>query len=289
MKKLKIGLALGGGGARGFAHLGAIKCFEENNIKFDYIAGTSVGSLVGSLYASGLNYDELYNIASKLTLKDIKKNKIFFMPDDTDGIENIIINNSPVQNIEQLKIPTSIIAVDLISGNEVDITKGNLSKAVAGSCCVPSIFNPVEFEGMHLLDGGLSNNIPSDICRKHNCDIVIAIDVNPTRGQGTDSLKLFDVLAASLRIMMKSNSVKGEMYADTFIAPNLKNFSSMSNDGFEEMIEIGYNATKEKIEEILQLINPNKSNVLDKFKNVFKKKSKKEIDRQNYEKNHNRE
>ncbi|MBQ7307060.1 MAG: patatin-like phospholipase family protein [Clostridia bacterium] len=288
MKKLKIGLALGGGGARGFAHLGAIKCFEENGIKFDYISGTSVGSLVGALYASGLNYQELYNIASKLTIKDIKKNKIFFMPDDTDGIEAIIEKNCPVQRVEELQTPTSIVAVDLISGNEVDITSGNLAKAVAGSCCVPSVFNPVIFEDMHLADGGLSNNIPSDICKKHNCDIVIAIDVNPTRGQGTESLKLFDVLAASLRIMMKSNSVKGEMYADCFIAPNLKKFSSMSNEGFEEMIQIGYNTTKEKIDEIKALINPYQPKLLDKVKNIFGKKSKKEINREKYEKNHQR-
>ena len=258
-KPLKIGLALGGGGARGYAHLGAIRCFEEYGIKFDYISGTSAGSLVSALYAQGYNYEGLLGIAQKITLKDIKKNFLFFMPDNTDGIQKIITDNCSATNVEDLPIQTSIIAVDMISGQEIDIVRGNLAKAVAGSCCVPSVFNPVIFDNYHLCDGGLSNTIPSDVCKKHGCDIVIAVDVNPTRGQGTDSLKLLDILSASLRIMMKSNAIKGEIYSDVMIAPNLKKFSSTSNEGWQEMIEIGYNTTKEKMPEILALIRPEKA------------------------------
>lgn len=283
--KLKVGLALGGGGARGFAHLGAIKCFEENGITFDYVSGTSAGSLVASLYSSGLKYEDMYKIAQNLSIKDIKRNKIFFMPDNTDGIENIVKTFCSKDLIEDLPIPTSIIAVDMITGLEVDITKGELSKAVAGSCCVPSIFNPVIFDSMHLCDGGLSNTIPSDVCKKHNCDIVIGIDVNPTRGQGTNSLKLLDILTASLRIMMKSNAVKGEIYSDILIAPNLKKFSSMSNEGWQEMIEIGYKATQEKMEEIKSLICPSKTKISDKLKSfIFRKNKSKQIEE--FEKNH---
>lgn len=284
-KKLKVGLALGGGGARGFAHLGAIKCFEKNNITFDYISGTSVGSLVGVLYASGLKYEQLYNIGRSLNFKDIKKNKIFFMPDNTDGIENVIKRYCPVQRVEELSIPTSIVAVNMRTGEEVDITEGDLPKAVAGSCSVPSIFNPVVFENMHLSDGGLANTIPSDICKKHDCDIVVAVDVNPTRGYGTDSLKLLDILGASIRIMMKGNAVKGQMYSDVMIAPNLKSFSSASNEGYEEMIKIGYETALEKIDEIKALIDPPQITFKNKIKKIFSKKSKKE-QIENYEKNH---
>lgn len=286
-KKLKIGLALGGGGARGYAHLGVLKCFEENGIKFDYVAGTSAGSVVASLYASGLKFDDMYAIGKNLNLKDIKKNKIFFMPDNTDGIEDIIKRYCPVQQIENLEIPTSIVAVDLKTGSEVDITKGYLPKAVAGSCSVPSVFNPVIFENMHLVDGGLSNTIPSSVCKKHNCDVVIAVDVNPTRCYGTDSVKLLDVLFASIRIMMQTNAVKGEMYSDVLIAPNLKKFSSVSNSGYDEMIEIGYQTAKSKINEIKELLKGKnkKDNFISKLKRVFKKdvKSKKV---ENFEKNH---
>ena len=275
-KKIKIGLALGGGGARGYAHLGVIKCFEEYGITFDYIAGTSAGSLVGTLYASGMNYQQMFDIASKLQIKDIKRNKILFMPDSTEGIEKIIRDNVKVKNVEELQIPTSIIAVDMVQGEELDITSGNLAKAVAGSCCVPSVFNPVIFGDKHLCDGGLMNNIPSDVCKKHNCDIVVAVDVNPTRGQGTDSVKLLDILSASLRIMTKANSVKGEMYSDVFIAPNLKKFSSASNEGYLEMIEIGYQTAKNKMPQLLELINPKKSKFKERLKKLFTKKSKQE-------------
>ena len=288
MKKqpLKIGLALGGGGARGYAHLGAIKCFEEYGIKFDYISGTSAGSLVAALYSEGYNYEELLNIAKKINLRDIKKNFIFFMPDSTDGIQKIIKDNCTAQNVEDLKVPTSIIAVDMISGQEIDITSGNLAKAVAGSCCVPSVFSPVVFENYHLCDGGLSNTIPSDICKKHGMDVVIGVDVNPTRGQGTDSLKLLDILSASLRIMMKSNAIKGELYSDVLIAPNLKKFSSTNNEGWQEMIEIGYNTAKQKMPEILALIRPEKVKLMDKIKSIFKKHNKnKQIEK--FEENHN--
>ena len=139
-KKVKMGLALGGGGARGFAHLGAIKAFEEYGLKFDYVAGTSVGSLVGAFYAAGYSFDQIFKIAKNIQIKDIKSNKILFMPSKTDGIEEIITQNLGDINIEDLPLPYSAVAVDIKSTNEVCLTKGNLAKAVAGSCCVPGIF-----------------------------------------------------------------------------------------------------------------------------------------------------
>ncbi len=254
-KKAKIGLALGGGATRGFAHLGAIRAFEEAGIKFDYVAGTSAGSLAGALYSAGLSYEQIYQIAKDIDAKDIKTSKVFFVPSKTTGIQNIIQDAIGNINFSQLKIPFAAVAVDLISGDEVIITRGNVAKAVAGSCAVPGFFAPVDFENMHLSDGGLQNNIPSDVLRLYDCDYVIAIDVNSARGQGTESTKVLDVLAASLRIMMKSNSVKGYINADIVIQPDTKRFKSTKVEGMDEMIEEGYIATKERIPEILRLIS----------------------------------
>ena len=92
-KKIKVGLALGGGGARGFAHLGAIKAFEEYGIKFDYVVGTSVGSLVGAFYSAGFDYEQLFKIAKNIDIKDIKSSKILFIPSKTEGIEAVIKEN----------------------------------------------------------------------------------------------------------------------------------------------------------------------------------------------------
>lgn len=257
-KKMKIGLALGGGGARGFAHLGAIKAFEENGIEFDFISGTSVGSLVGALYSYGYNYDKLYEIAKDIKKKDIKTNKFFFMPSKTDGLESVITDTIGDITFEELKKPFAAVAVDLISTDEIIITHGRVSKAVAGSCAVPGIFTPVEFENMHLADGGLQNTIPADVPRFYDCDYVVSVDVNSTRGEGTTSLKMVDVLSASIRILMKSNAVKGYINSDIIITPSLKKFKSTKLDGFEAMIEEGYRATMDKMPEILGLISKKK-------------------------------
>ena len=254
-KKVKIGLALGGGGARGFAHLGVLKAFEENNISFDYVAGTSAGSLVGALHCAGLTYQQIYDIAKDLKKKDIKPGTFMFVPSKTEGLQKVIISAIGDISFQELKKPFAAVAVDLISADEIIITHGSVAKAVAGSCAVPGVFVPVEFEHMHLADGGLQNTIPADVPRLYDCDYVVAVDVNSTRGEGTDSLKMIDVLPATIRILMKSNAVKGYLNADVVIQPNLKRFKSTKMDGFEEMIEEGYKAAMDKMPEILNIIS----------------------------------
>ena len=254
-KKVKIGLALGGGGARGFAHLGVLKAFEENNISFDYVAGTSAGSLVGALHCAGLTYQQIYDIAKDLKKKDIKPGTFMFVPSKTEGLQKVIISAIGDISFQELKKPFAAVAVDLISADEIIITHGSVAKAVAGSCAVPGVFVPVEFEHMHLADGGLQNTIPADVPRLYDCDYVVAVDVNSTRGEGTDSLKMIDVLPATIRILMKSNAVKGYLNADVIIQPNLKRFKSTKMDGFEEMIDEGYKAAMDKMPEILNIIS----------------------------------
>lgn len=257
-KYRKIGLALGGGGARGFALIGAVRAFEEANIKFDYISGTSIGSVIGAMLAFGVTSQEMQDIATKIRVKDIRKNVIPFMPSSTENIEKIITQTVGDVNIEDLKTPFCAVAVDMISGNEVDITKGRLCKALAGSCAVPTVFNAVEFEDKLLFDGGLQNTIPADVLRKLGCDAVVSIDINSTRGNGTDSKKYFDLLMASVRVMMKSNAIKGYLNSDIIVKPDLKRFSASKTTGMLEMIEEGYNATKKMIPEIKNLFRKKK-------------------------------
>ena len=253
-KKVKLGLALGGGGARGFAHLGALKAFEENGIKFDYIAGTSVGSLVGALYSSGLKSDELIEIGKSITKKDIKKNKIAFMPSSTMGLQELIKKVIGDINFNDLKIPFCAVAVDLKSGKEIDIKQGNLAKAIAGSCAVPGVFQFVDYGDFRLVDGGLQNTIPTDIVKEMGADFVVSVDCNPNRGYGTDSTKYFDVLLASMRILMKTNAQKGRILSDVLIEPDTKRFKSTKLTGAEEMIEEGYQAAMQKMDSIKELL-----------------------------------
>lgn len=262
-KKVKVGLALGGGATRGIAHIGAIKAFEENNIQFDFIAGTSIGSLIGSMYAYGKTSSDMMAVAKSLKVKDIRRSK-FFMPSKTDGIQEIVKDEMGDIDISQLKIPFAAVAVDLISSNEIVFSKGNLAKIVAGSCAVPGVFIPVEYDGKHLADGGLQNNIPSDVPRYFGCDYVIAIDVNSTRGEGTDSLKILDVLSASFRIMSKSNCIKGYINADFVIKPSMKKYKSTKIDEADAMFAEGYTATIDCLPKIMEIISKKPKRALRK-------------------------
>ncbi len=252
-KKPKIGLAFGGGGARGMSHIGVLKAFEEYGLKFDYVCGTSVGSIIGAAYASGKKWDELYDIAKSLKVKDIRTNKVFFMPSKTDGIESLMTDTLGDINVEDLKTPFSAVAVDIKTTKEVCISHGNLSKAVAGSCCVPGIFQPVEFGDRLLCDGGLQNTIPANIPRYFGCDFVIAVDCNSTRTYGTDSTKVLDVLGCTIRTLMKSNAVKGYLCADVMIATDNKRFKSTELKGIDEMVEEGYRNAIDLMPQIIKI------------------------------------
>lgn len=264
-RKVKIGVAFGGGGARGFTHLGAIKAFEEFGLKFDFIAGTSAGSLVGAFYANGFSYKQMYDIVKNIKEKDIRRNLIPFTPSKLDGVEEIITNNLGNLKIEDLKTPFAAVAVDIKSTKEIVFAKGNLTKAVLGSCAVPGVFQPVLYDDMILCDGGLQNTIPSDVPRYFGCDYVIAVDVNKSRTYGTDSTKILDVLSCSIRILMKSNAVRGYVDADLVIAPETKRFKSTKTDGMEEMIEEGYKATIDLMPQIISIFNKKRKH---KFKNI---------------------
>ena len=148
--KVKIGIAFGGGGARGVGHLGAIKALEELGIKADYVAGTSVGSMVGALYSAGLTYNEMLEHLRKLRAKDIRDSKLIWKPSNSENIEQLLTKIFGKDLMfSELKIPLSIMAVNVRDGDEVEITSGSVAKASSGSCAVPGIFSPVVYNDMH--------------------------------------------------------------------------------------------------------------------------------------------
>lgn len=267
-KKSKIALCLSGGGTRGFVHLGVIKALQEYGLNFDYIVGTSAGSLVGAFLAAGMTYEEIYNIAESLEMKDIKTNIIPFKSSKTDGLQKILIDNLGDIDIQELKTPFCAVCTDLKTTKECVVTKGSLAKAVAGSCCLPYVFYPVEFEDKLFVDGGLHNTIPADIPKLLGCDYVIAVDVNKSRTYGTDSSKLLEVLTCSFRILMDKNIRKGYQYADYIIKPETKKFKALKKEGVMDMIEEGYKETIDKMPEILEIFN--KKPLSKRQKNKFK-------------------
>lgn len=252
--KVTAGLALGGGGARGFAHLGVIRAFEENDIDFPIVTGTSVGSLVGSLYAYGLSSDDMIELAKTINEKEIKTSKLFFRPSPSKNIEDLANKIYGDIEFKDLKKKFALSTVDLKTGDEVVLTGGHLAKAVSASCAVPLIFSPVEWGNYRLVDGGLANVIPSDVARQLGAEVVISVDINSTRGSGTDTLKTLDMFFAVFRIAMKSTAVKGLLNSDIMIKPDLKSYKSTKFEGSKAMIDEGYRATMAVMPKIKELL-----------------------------------
>lgn len=252
-KKGITALCLGGGGTRGFAHIGAIKAFEEYGLDFDIIAGTSAGAIIGCLYAWGVSAKRMLDYGSLLSAKEVHNGNIL-MPNDAGKIARIITDFIGDVTIEDVCAKRgkkfACVAVDLISARQAILTGGHAATAVSASSCVPLFFKPVIFNGMHLVDGGVLNNIPTDVCRMLGADNVVTVDVNPTRGEGTDKTGTIAVLKTVFGLMGVNSSLSGIIDSDVLISADTDEFSSGSKEGFSEMHRRGYEAAKSKIYEI---------------------------------------
>ena len=262
-KKVKIGLALGGGGARGFGHIGALMAFEKLGVHFDYIAGTSVGSIIGSLYAFGKTPEEIKELALDFKKKDIIHGMIpvvrLAKSSKIEELLNKVFGDMTV--FSELKIPFKAVCTDLKTGKEVDFDYGNVAKVVSGSCAVPGIFTPVPYENMNLVDGGLSYNVPADIVKATGANVVFAIDVNHLRGTGTDSLSTISVLSSTIGIIMQSKIDKTMEVADLIFEPALENFSPLKFDEIEQMIRIGYDTVMANKSKIIKILGINQKKI----------------------------
>ena len=196
MKGKKIGLALGSGSARGLAHIGVIKVLEENNIPINMIAGTSMGSLIGASFASGLTGTEMEEIACNVNLKTTSR---LFMPTpsvqgliDGNRINDFLVSLMDNRSFSSLKMPFAAVATDIERAEEVVITEGPIVKAIRASISIPGIFTPAMLKGRAMVDGGLMNPVPVDVVKKLGADYIIAVDVSPT--VKTDSVGLTEEL-----------------------------------------------------------------------------------------------
>lgn len=188
----KIGLALGGGSARGWSHIGVIRALTEAGIDIDYIAGTSIGSVVGSVFASG-NIKALEEVAVRLDWKQIAYLFDVVLPKsgliDGKKVAGFISKHLRKTNIEELFIPFCAVSTDLNTGNEVVIREGDIIEAVRASISIPGIFTPVRNNGRILVDGGLVNPIPVNVVREMGADFVIAVDLSHGIVGGSKSLQ----------------------------------------------------------------------------------------------------
>jgi NTE family protein len=225
----RIGLALGGGAARGFAHIGVIKALEARNLHVDLVAGTSAGSVIAALYASGMNGIAINKLALTMDEASISD---WAMPFRTRGIlqgvalQNYLNKTLDNRPIEKMARPLGIVATDLRNGQPILFQRGNTGVAVRASCSVPSIFEPVKIGDREYVDGGLVSPVPAAFAHRMGADFVIAVDISARPESGLTASS-FDVLMQTFTIMGQTiKAYELDKYANAVIRPNLNAMSS---------------------------------------------------------------
>lgn len=257
----KVGLALSGGAARGFAHLGVIKVLKEHNIPIDFIAGTSAGSFAGGAIAAGMSVDNIIELGKKLSWYRISK-----LSFSTKGlisnkpIADLIKNEFPFNKFEDLMIPFAAVATDLETGREkVFKDEGDIGFAICASCAIPGIFAPlIDSEGKQFVDGGVIANVPTRAVRELGAEIVIAVDVlNCGATYWGTPTTIVGIVFQSTMLLIRSSS-KGHHYrSDIVIKPQLAHLRPDEIGKMHEFIELGEKAALEQIDDIKKLINEN--------------------------------
>ncbi len=258
MPKPKIALVLGGGAARGFAHVGVIRALEQDKIPIDMIVGTSVGSIIGAIYASNLNSFELewtafslekdslfdYGILNAVTGMGMAKGQ---------KLEEFVKTKIAATNIESMKLPFAAVATDLNRGTRVVLDRGSVAKAVHASSAIPGIFEPVDYQGRLLVDGGVLDNIPIDVAREEGADIVIAVDISENVAN-YNITNVVDVMLQAVSIMFHENVKYKKEEADVLIAPAVGTVAMLDFSQKKRCMQAGIDATQLAVPEIKKKI-----------------------------------
>lgn len=291
----KIGLVLSGGAARGLAHIGVLKALEEQGIHVDAIAGTSMGAVIGGLYAAGYKVDEIERIAKEMDWqqvlsdqpprKDVPfrrkqddrdfliKQQLSFRDDGTLGLpigviqgqnlsmllESLLVHTSETRDFDKLAIPFRAVATDIVTGEKVVFSKGHLPRAIRASMSIPAVFAPVDVDGRLLVDGGMVDNIPIDVARSMGVDRVIAVDIGTPLLKRKELTTVVDVLNQSTTLMTRNNSeaqLATLTSKDILVEPPLAAYTSADFGSVNELIDAGYRATQALSSRLASLKRP---------------------------------
>ena len=284
----KVGLVLSGGGAKGLAHIGALKTLDSLGVKVDYIAGTSMGAIIGSLYASGYTGKQLDSIFQEIDFDELiadelpRASKTFYEKENSEKyaisipfdnfkiqipsalsrgqnvfnlLSRLMLHVSNVDDFENLPIPFFCIATNIETGEPVILDSGSLAQAIKASGALPSLFQPVILNDKILIDGGVVNNYPIEELKAKGMDVIIGVDVQ-------DDLATKDDLKSAPEILIQINNYRTirdmkekSVQTDIYIKPDIKEFTVVSFDKGEEIIKRGQTAAREKLNELKALIN----------------------------------
>jgi NTE family protein len=280
-KRPKIGLVLSGGGARGTAHIGVLEWFEQHRIPVDYIAGTSMGGLVGGMYAMGLPPDEMRQLVGDIKWNDLlrgtpayqelsfrrKEDRRSYQTDLEMGglrsavqtrsglnpghqigliLDRLTLPYATISSFDELLIPFRCVATDMLAARPVVLKEGSLARALRATMAIPGVFTPVVRDGLVLADGGMVNNIPTDVVRQMGAEIVIAVDTGTPLGNRQSLDSLFGMLTQSIAVMTIENDRRNLRLADIIIAPDLGNYGLFDFEDAKAIADLGYQSATQK-------------------------------------------
>ncbi|HXX99484.1 MAG TPA: patatin-like phospholipase family protein [Candidatus Limnocylindrales bacterium] len=278
--RLKIGVALEGGGALGEAHIGVLKWFEEHHIPIDYLAGTSMGGLVAGFYATGKTGDELRDIVKsadwtlllrgetpyqdlsfrrKEDARDIPnsiqiglKDGASLPPGLNSGhqvnllIDREVLPYSTIKSFDELPIPFRCVSTELVSGKPYVFRDGSLSDAMRATMSIPGVFDPVRHGDQIYVDGGLVDNLPTDVVRNMGADIVIAVHLQLSPVAAKEIQSAFSILGRSIELVIANTEIRGLEGADVIVRENVEKYTSTDYDKVDELEQIGYEAAEDR-------------------------------------------
>jgi len=276
----RIGVALEGGSAYGLAHIGVLEWFDDHHIPVDYIAGTSMGGLIGGFYATGMKGNDINQLVEHTDWDHIVRGATFYQDlsfrrkEDQRALPNSIILGlrngvslpaglnaghpislmidkqtlpyHSVKSFDDLPIPFRCVATDIVSGKETVFKDGSLEEALRATMSIPGLFTPVRDEDKLYVDGGLVNNLPSNVVRGMGADIVIAVHLETAPVTSKELTSMFGVLAQTVRVKIAESEVRGLAQADAVVSVNLGAFNALDFNLFQPIIKKGYDATQAK-------------------------------------------
>ncbi len=266
---IRVGLALGAGAARGWAHIGVLKVLEDAGVHIDMIAGASMGALVGGIYAATASVTELARYTIDLfPSRTAARTRIFDYTIPLQGllkgkkVEKLV--RTAVQNADflDLMIPSYIVGVDIQKGEEIVFSTGDVTKAIRSSISIPAIFAPYEYNGRWMVDGGLLNPVPVDVLLRKGADMVIAVCIEPTSGGAagkTGAPGIKGVVSQTMSIVHGRATGDFARNADVVLYPQVKNFAWDDFHKGYELMKYGMEEGRERLEDIQHMIRSKKS------------------------------
>lgn len=246
--EVRVGVALGGGFARGIAHIGVLQVLKEHRVPIHVVAGTSAGSLVGAMFCAGLDPWLMQRAAERMNWRALVRLRL--RRDgllDSAGLERFLLSVMGDLHFEELCVPLVATATDLNTGAEVLLSSGRVVTAIRASCAFPGIFLPVRMEGRTLVDGGLIHSVPTTVARQMGADVVIAVDLNRPSDDQKPPRNLLHIMLYSLAVVQRPQILQLLKEADVAVQPDLSQFSVVELERVQDMVQVGREATEAAI------------------------------------------